>query len=189
MILIIGGARSGKSSFSEEKAKEYKKELDTNVLYIATSIPFDEGMKDRVKKHQESRPSTWRTIEQYKNFKSIVDTKEFKECDVILLDCMTLMVSNILLEYNGDFDEISREEIDALEKDIIKEVDEVIRVCNLDNKRFIVVSNEVGLGLVPAYRLGSIFRDIAGRVNQRIAKESTDVYLMTAGIPLKIKGN
>lgn len=187
MILVIGGARSGKSSFSEERASELQNKLDTNVLYIATSIPFDEGMKDRVKKHRESRPSSWFTVEQYKTFNTLKDTTEFKESNVILLDCITLMISNILLEYPGDFDKISVADIDSLEKNILKEVDEVISTCNIDNKEFIVVSNEVGLGLVPPYKLGSIFRDIAGRINQRIAKKSTEVYLLTAGIPLKIK--
>ncbi len=187
MILVIGGARSGKSSFSEEKAQELQKLHNSNVLYIASSIPFDDDMKDRVKKHKEQRPKSWYTLEEYKNFQLLYKKEEFLNSKVILLDCLTLMISNILLEYNGDFDKIPRSEIDKLEKDIIEEILKLINVCNEHNKELIIVSNEVGLGLVPPYRLGSIFRDIAGRANQLVAKMSNDVYLLTAGIPLKIK--
>lgn len=187
MRLILGGARSGKSSFAEQLAKDLRVDLKTNVAYIATSIAFDDGMKDRIKKHRESRPADWYTIEQYKNFKEIEKREEFTNSNVILLDCMTLMVSNLLLEYQGDFDKITTDEIDQLEKYIIEQVDELLSVCNIEEKEFIVVSNEVGLGLVPSYKLGSIFRDIAGRINQRLAKEAKEVYLLTAGIPLKLK--
>lgn len=187
MRLILGGARSGKSSFAEQLAKDLRADLKTNVAYIATSIAFDDGMKDRIKKHRESRPADWYTIEQYKNFKEIENREEFINSNVILLDCMTLMISNLLLEYQGDFDKITPNEIDQLEKYIIEQVDELLAVCNIEDKEFIVVSNEVGLGLVPSYKLGSIFRDIAGRINQRLAKEAKEVYLLTAGIPLKLK--
>ena len=187
IILVIGGARSGKSSFSEEKAQELQKLHNSNVLYIASSIPFDDDMKDRVKKHKEQRPKSWYTLEEYKNFQLLYKKEEFLNSKVILLDCLTLMISNILLEYNGDFDKIPRSEIDKLEKNIIEEILKLINVCNEHNKELIIVSNEVGLGLVPPYRLGSIFRDIAGRANQLVAKMSNDVYLLTAGIPLKIK--
>lgn len=187
MILVIGGARSGKSSFAEEKAKKIQEVLDSNILYLATSIPFDEGMKDRIKKHRASRPSDWLTIEQYKNFNNLVEKDEFRSSSIILLDCLTLMISNILLEYKGDFDKISMEEIDELENEIQIEVDNLVKLCNEHGKELIVVSNEVGLGLVPPYKLGSIFRDISGKTNQFIAKYSKEVFLLTAGIPLKIK--
>lgn len=187
MILVIGGARSGKSSFSEEKARELQNLHNSNVLYIASSIPFDDDMKDRVKKHKEQRPKSWYTLEEYKNFQLLYNKEEFLNSKVILLDCLTLMISNILLEYNGDFDKVPRNEIDELEKNIIEEILKLINICNEHNKELIIVSNEVGLGLVPPYRLGSIFRDISGRANQLVAKMSKDVYLITAGIPLKIK--
>lgn len=183
MIVVTGGARSGKSSFAENYVKEISK-VD-EVLYIATSIAFDEGMKSRIKKHRESRPSEWETLEQYKNFELLKDNKLFNEKKVILLDCMTLLVSNLLLEYEGDFDKITEDEINKLEEIIDNEVTHLLEVTK--EKEIIIVTNEVGMGLVPAYKMGSVFRDIAGRINQKIAREAKDVYFIVSGIPMKIK--
>lgn len=182
IILITGGARSGKSSLAETKAKE----LGEKVVYIATAIAFDEGMKDRISKHRASRPDTWTTIEKYRDFYTL-ENEDFLESDLILLDCMTLMVSNVLLESEIDFDNCSMEEVDCIEKSIFKEVEELLEIVYKHKKKLIIVTNEVGMGLVPSYRLGSIFRDIAGRVNQYLAKQADEVYLTVSGIPLKIK--
>lgn len=187
MILVIGGARSGKSSFAEEKAKALQEKNGGNVLYIATSIAFDDDMKFRVAKHKEARPSSWPTLEQYKSFVGIGNDERFISSNTVMVDCMTLMVSNLLLERDVDYDTIKHEIISEIEKEIVKEVDQLIEVCREAKKQLIIVSNEVGLGVVPPYRLGNIFRDIAGRVNQKIAREAEEVYLLTAGIPLKIK--
>lgn len=183
IILVTGGARSGKSSFAEAKAKEFGEK----VVYIATAIAFDEGMQDRISKHRASRPSSWATIEIYKGFNNLEKKKEFIEADLALLDCMTLMVSNILLESGLDFDECSMEEVDHIEKKIFNEVKELLSVIGRYEKKIIIVTNEVGMGLVPSYRLGNIFRDIAGRVNQFLAKQAQEVYFTVSGIPLKIK--
>ncbi|MGL4345045.1 MAG: bifunctional adenosylcobinamide kinase/adenosylcobinamide-phosphate guanylyltransferase [Cellulosilyticaceae bacterium] len=187
MILVIGGARSGKSTFAEEKSKQYQEQRGGNVLYIATSIAFDDDMKFRIAKHREARPSTWETLEQYKSFEDIFEDRGFEACQTVLVDCMTLMVSNLLLEQPVDFDTIGYDEISQIEQMIVKEVKGLISVCKQYDKQLIVVSNEVGFGVVPPYRLGSIFRDIAGRINQKIARDSEEVYLLTAGIPMKIK--
>ncbi|MBU5678080.1 bifunctional adenosylcobinamide kinase/adenosylcobinamide-phosphate guanylyltransferase [Alkaliphilus sp. MSJ-5] len=183
LILITGGARSGKSTLAEKKALE----LGENVVYIATAIAFDEGMKDRIKKHRLDRPKNWATVERYKDFSAIVEDESFKASDLILLDCMTLMVTNLMLESNLDFDNCSMEEVDRLEKDIFKEVDELLNIIMDNNKTAIIVTNEVGMGLVPSYRMGNIFRDIAGRVNQYIANKSKEVYFTVSGIEIKIK--
>lgn len=180
-ILVTGGARSGKSTLGEEKTKE----LGSKIAYIATSIAFDEGMMDRIKKHRESRPKEWTTIERYRDFNKISRDSDFIDCDTFLLDCMTLMVSNLLLESSLDFDKCGVEEIDKLEEDIFKEVDALLEI--LEDKNLIIVTNEVGMGLVPSYRLGSIFRDIAGRVNQYLAKKADEVYFTVSGIPMRIK--
>jgi len=183
LILITGGARSGKSTLGEKKASE----LGNKVVYIATAIAFDEGMKNRIKKHRLGRPKDWATIEKYKNFTDIIEDNNFKVSDLILLDCMTLMVSNLMLESNLDFDNCSMEEIDKLEKQIFNEIDELLNIISNTNKTAIIVTNEVGMGLVPSYRMGSIFRDIAGRVNQYIASISNEVYFTVSGIEIKIK--
>lgn len=187
MIFVIGGARSGKSSFSEQKASDIQEAIGGNVLYVATSIAFDADMKYRVAKHQEARPSTWLTLEQYKGFNTLHEVDSFNACDTVLLDCMTLMVSNILLEQEVDFDTVCYDQISDIEKKIVGEVEQFLQVCQKHNKQLIIVANEVGLGVVPPYRLGNIFRDIAGRVNQRIAREAEEVYLLTAGISMQIK--
>lgn len=187
MLLILGGARSGKSSFAEEKARTFALDKKGDVLYIATAIAFDEDMKDRIKKHQESRPRNWHTLEQFSGFKGLEDHEAFKASDIILIDCMTLMVSNLLLQYEVDFDKIDRGAIDKIEQSITKEVQELVEVCERHNKTLIAVSNEVGLGVVPAYRLGNIFRDIAGRINQNLARMSEEVYFLVSGIPMKLK--
>ncbi len=181
--LITGGARSGKSRLAEE----YAKDSSGKVVYIATAIPFDEGMKDRIKKHKLSRPDDWKTIEKFKDFKDLSKNPAFLECDIIILDCITLMVSNLMLESGLDFDNCSLEEVDSLETDIFKEIEGLLAVVDLHNKEITLVTNEVGMGLVPPYRLGNIFRDIAGRVNQYLAQEAQEVYFMVSGIPTKIK--
>lgn len=183
LILITGGARSGKSTLAEKKALEFGK----NVVYIATAIAFDEGMKDRIKKHKSDRPSDWMTIEKYKNFKTIAEDTSFKSCDLVLLDCITLMVSNLMLDSNLDFDNCSMEEIHKLEKEIHKEVENLLNVIIDNNKKAIFVTNEVGMGLVPSYRMGSIFRDIAGRINQYLASKANEVYFTVSGIEMKVK--
>ena len=187
MIFIIGGARSGKSSFAEKKAVEFQETIQGNVVYLATSIVFDEDTKNRVEMHQSSRPSNWNTIEQYKSFQSLQEHENFMGNKIILLDCLTLMITNLLLEAEEDFETVSNERIKDIERNIKEEIERLITICQSHNKTLLVVSNEVGFGIVPAYRLGSIFRDIAGRMNQYIASLAEEVYLITAGIPLKIK--
>ena len=182
MILVTGGARSGKSTFAEKKAEEFKVKLDSNVMYVATSIGFDAEMKDRINKHKESRNNQWITLEKYRGFDKSDDNEK---CEVILLDCLTLMISNIILESGYDFDKITPKEVDKLEESVEAEIKEFIG--SFTGKEVIIVSNEVGLGIVPAYKLGAIFRDIAGRMNQMIARLSDAVYLLVAGIEIRVK--
>lgn len=181
LILVTGGARSGKSTLAEKKTGE----IGNKIGYIATSIAFDDGMKDRIRKHRKSRPEEWITIERYKNFRELYTKEELHSIDTFLLDCMTLMVSNLLLESNIDFDSCSMEEVDRIEGEIFKEVDELLNI--MEDKQLIIVTNEVGMGLVPSYKLGNIFRDMAGRVNQYLAHRADEVYFTVSGIPMKIK--
>ena len=183
IVLVTGGARSGKSTYAEKLAKE----ADGRVLYIATSIPFDDEMKDRVKKHKERRPSTWHTFEGYRNLKQVFYNKEI-EFDAILLDCITIMVTNLMFEIAGDnLDDLNNEAIDTMENEILKEVADFICEAEKSSKTIIIVTNEIGSGIVPEYKMARIFRDIAGRVNQYIASRAQDVHLVVCGIPIKIK--
>ncbi|ERM91578.1 adenosylcobinamide kinase [Caldanaerobacter subterraneus subsp. yonseiensis KB-1] len=180
VILVTGGARSGKSEFAEKLAYERGKD---DVLYIATSLPIDEEMKERIKRHRERRPSSWETVEAYKGLDKEILKREKK---VVLIDCLTVMISNLLMEVDLTWENSTLEQIDEIEDRISQEVDKILIVSS--GVEIIIVTNEVGMGLVPEYKLGRIFRDIAGRMNKKVAEASKEVYLMISGIPVKIKG-
>lgn len=182
LIMITGGARSGKSELAEKIALQYG---EKDVLYIATSIPFDEEMKDRVKKHRERRPNEWETVETYKGIYKVISESNKK---VILLDCLTVMISNLLLEVDMTWDNIDSNVVDKIEENISYEIDNMIDAAKSYNGDVIVVTNEIGMGLVPEYKLGRIFRDIGGRMNKKVAYGADIVYLVVSGIPLGIKG-
>jgi adenosylcobinamide kinase / adenosylcobinamide-phosphate guanylyltransferase len=182
VVLITGGARSGKSTYAENKAIEYGQK----VMYIATSIPFDEEMQDRVRKHKERRSKDWLTYEAYKDLKRVYDNNACFE--VILLDCITVMVTNLLFDFaRGDFEALTNAEINTIEKSIMEEVEDFISAARVNSQTVIIVTNELGSGIVPEYKSGRVFRDIAGRVNQFIASSADEVYLTVCGIPIKIK--
>lgn len=182
-ILITGGARSGKSSYAEKLAKE----LGGRILYIATSIPFDDEMKSRVKKHRESRPSEWDTHEGYRGLGRVIAEKG-SGYSVILLDCITVMVTNLLLEHPGmDYENACYEDFEEVEKEIRKETEELLEGISRSEATVIMVTNELGSGIVPENLLGRVFRDIAGRVNQYVAERCDEVYVTICGLPLKLK--
>jgi adenosylcobinamide kinase/adenosylcobinamide-phosphate guanylyltransferase len=182
-ILVTGGARSGKSSYAEKLARE----LGGNILYIATSIPFDEEMKSRVKKHREARPSEWDTYEGYRGLGQVISEKG-GHYNGILLDCITVMVTNLLLEYSGiDYDNACYEDFAEAEKSIKEEVEKLLEGVRKSKATVIMVTNEVGSGIVPENLLGRVFRDIAGRMNQYIAERCDEVFITVCGLPLKLK--
>lgn len=183
LTLITGGARSGKSTFAENAVKEAGK--DKKIVYIATAIAFDDGMKDRIRRHREQRPAEWDTIERYKNYEKMKKDPSFQAADVILFDCLTVMVTNNMLECDVDYDNCTMEQVAEVEGKIKSEVEALLDVCR--DKELYVVTNEVGMGLVPSYKLGSYFRDIAGRMNQMTAERADAVFLTVSGIPVKIK--
>lgn len=183
VTFVIGGARSGKSTFAEEKAKEY----GNKVLYLATAIVTDQAMADRVKKHKEQRPKSWDTVEMYSNFEKLTKHKEFSECEVVLLDCITTLIGNFMFDSKIDFDSCSADEVNSLETRITMEVRSLIDVCNNNNKKLLIVSNETGMGVVPSYYMGNYFRDISGRINREISNSSDFMYFIFSGIPIKLK--
>jgi adenosylcobinamide kinase/adenosylcobinamide-phosphate guanylyltransferase len=179
---VLGGARSGKSSFAEEIVTKLG---GLDVIYLATSEVRDQEMAQRIKHHQSSRPSEWATIEEPKNIGEVL--ADLKQGAVVLLDCLTLLISNLLLaeqdlkEKEYDFRGAEKEE------EIITEVERIITVVKERGLTLVVVSNEVGQGLVPAYKLGRVYRDIVGRANQLVASQADGVYITYAGIPVEIK--
>ncbi len=182
IILITGGARSGKSTYAEKLAKEYGSE----VLYVATAIPFDDEMKHRIKKHREQRPENWETLEAYKDMDILLENK-CPSKKAVLLDCITVMITNIMFEVCPDFDKMVQEDLGAVEEAVNLQMDKLIASARLSGIPFIMVTNEIGMGIVPENQSARLFRDIQGRVNQKLAAIAKEVYLCVSGIPLKIK--
>ncbi|WP_089612696.1 bifunctional adenosylcobinamide kinase/adenosylcobinamide-phosphate guanylyltransferase [Dehalobacterium formicoaceticum] len=182
-ILVTGGARSGKSRFAEQ----FMRDLSGSVLYLATAKVTDEEMALRVKKHRESRPGEWDTIEAYQNLGEII-SKQGHRYQGILLDCITIMVTNLLFDVpEMQQEEISVDGAEKAEKMIMKEAADLMAGINASPATVVMVTNELGSGIVPEYPVARIFRDIAGRVNQYLASQADEVYLSVCGLPLRLK--
>lgn len=183
LILVTGGARSGKSQYAESLCRAQ----NNKTAYIATSIPFDEELKARVAKHREMRPSEWETFEIYEDIYKAIP-KIAKAYQTVILDCVTLMVNNLMFKENVDYDAIGTMEIDVLEASIKKQFAKLIEAVQKTELFFVIVTNEIGLCPVAANKLTRIYTDIIGRMNQFIAENSDEVYFVVSGIPMKIKG-
>lgn len=167
---VIGGCRSGKSSFALTRADRVK---GNTKVFIATSVPTDAEMKKRVKKHQQERGDHWHTVEEPVNLHDTINEYS-STADVILVDCLTLWASNLLFySYTPDQTETA-----------IKDLEDSLDRCKCP---VFLVSNEVGTGIVPENTLARQFRDLAGLVNQRMAKTVDRVVWMVAGIDVQIK--
>ena len=184
LILVTGGTRSGKSSFAEKLCREQNNE----TAYIATSVPFDDEMKDRVKKHQQMRPSQWKTYEIYEDVFNIIP-EIAKNHKTVILDCVTLMVNNLMFRENLDYDEMTTHEVGALEERIKKQFVRLIEAVKKTELYFVIVTNEIGLSPVSGNRLTRIYTDIIGRMNQLVAAACDEVYFVVSGIPMRIKGD
>ena len=184
LILVTGGARSGKSSFAEN----YIKSIDGKTLYIATAIAFDDEMKERIRKHQSVRPKNWDTYEGFEHLDQIIEEKD-SQYTSLLLDCVTLWVTNLLFKYlkTEDYDSLTQEEINKVEQDILTEVSKMIEMLKRTSIEAVLVTNELGSSLVPENKLGRIFRDIQGRINQQLGNTCDEVYLVVCGQSIKIK--
>jgi adenosylcobinamide kinase / adenosylcobinamide-phosphate guanylyltransferase len=179
LTFILGGARSGKSSHAQTLAHESGK----SVTFIATAQALDEDMANRIKKHQQDRPSGWFTREIQLDIAKSLKSEPI-QTDIVLLDCITLLVNNLFMPYVTE-DRVDEEQ--AL-KAMQTEIDSLLAYIHETKQDWIVISNEVGLGIVPAYQMGRAYRDILGWANQKLAKESDRVLFMVSGIPMIAKG-
>lgn len=168
ITFILGGARSGKSSQALKLAKEYKR-----IAFIATCEAKDVEMTERIAAHKSSRPRHWKTYEEPLNIEPVI-RKIGSQFDAIIIDCLTLLVSNLMHE-------------GYKQKDIEKYITKACASLKKIKANSIIVSNEVGLGIVPENKLGRDFRDIAGKANQIIAKNANKVFFMVSGIEWRIK--
>lgn len=180
LTLVTGGCRSGKSKYGENLLKH-----TDDVLYIATAIVTDDEMKHRVEKHKESRNKNWQTLESYKDLYKKIE--RFTE-RYIFLDCVTIMTTNLMFEITTNYDNISDDETDKICDSIKNEFTLFLEKCKELDKEVVLITNEVGWGLVPENKLSRIFRDIQGFINQHVANICDEVYLVCCGQGLKIKG-
>ncbi len=172
-ILITGGARSGKSRFAQKLAVE----AGGRVLFVATAEAKDEDMRLRIEAHRESRPRDWKTLEAPLGVSEIIG-QHAGETEIVVIDCITLLVANIMLQ---DVKKASAEEL------VLEEIEALTSQMDKLRATFILVTNEVGLGLVPDNELGRRYRDCLGQANQILAQRVDEVYLMMAGIPIRLK--
>lgn len=176
--LILGGARSGKSTYAEELATA----RGGKIVYIATAQALDEEMTTRIQRHKQNRPESWQTLEIPRGIGAALEERGI-EADVFLLDCVTLLVTNLVMEAtNAEFEP---DESLAMQK-VDEEIEALLAWIANSPADWIIVSNEVGMGLVPEYPLGRVYRDLLGRANRRLAQEAGEVYFMVAGIPVPV---
>ena len=183
LCLVLGGVRSGKSAFAEQLAGSLSVEADGRVLYLATGLPTDTEMEERIRRHQESRPPHWSTLEEPLELADRLG--QAMACagppSVVLIDSLDFWLTNMLLEF-GDQDN------QAMETATLGQLDRMLDLIAGATASFFLVSSEVGLSLVPTSSLGRRFQDLLGLVNQRVAAAADQVFLVVAGIPTQIKG-
>ncbi len=174
-ILILGGARSGKSALAERLAAA----RSTDVLFVATATADDAEMAERIARHRASRPAMWRTLEAPTGIaQAVAATKPAPE--IVVLDCVTLLVSNLLLQHEAAG-------LAAVQAAVEAEITALCALSLTEQTTWLVVSNEVGMGLVPPYPLGRAYRDLLGRANAQLAARADRAYLLVAGLPLDLK--
>ncbi len=171
LTLILGGARSGKSDFAQALAR---KRGGSAVLFVATAEARDDEMRARIQQHRAARPLEWSTLQAPRGVARALQS--VAPARVVLLDCVTLWVSNVLLAGEN-----------AAAKEMARELDELLEWFHAAPREMIVVSNEVGMSIVPDNPLGRAYRDLLGNVNQKLAAAASEVFLLVAGVPMEIK--
>jgi adenosylcobinamide kinase / adenosylcobinamide-phosphate guanylyltransferase len=158
-----------------------------SVVYIATATAGDDDMRDRIARHQAARPVTWQTIEEPLHIAEAVHRGAVL-ADIILLDCITVWLSNWLLRQD-ELSSIESTPSSVYSEGALQEIEALLREAQALNaqQRLLIVTNEVGLGIVPAFALGRVYRDVLGTVNRRLAQEAARVYLLVAGLAVDIK--
>jgi adenosylcobinamide kinase/adenosylcobinamide-phosphate guanylyltransferase len=170
VTLVLGGARSGKSRYAQQLAGE-----SSRVVFVATATISDEEMRVKIERHRADRPRDWTTVEEPLDLPRVLRERE-AESDLIMVDCLTLYAAN-LLDAEGENDGAIDRRIEAL-----------CETLQRTQCAIVLVSNEVGSGIVPEYPLGRRYRDLLGELNQRVAAIADDAVLMVAGLPLALKG-
>ncbi len=176
IVLVTGGARSGKSMFAER----YVAQGGRKVAYIATAQIYDEEMKERVQLHKSRRPANWVTFEAPYHA-DVALAQAVQSAEAVLFDCLTLYTSNLLLAEDAPTDREGRYQT------IVAAIDKLLTSAKQGDADVVFVSNEVGTGIVPDNALAREYRDVAGLVNQKIAKCADEVYLVVSGLAVELK--
>jgi adenosylcobinamide kinase/adenosylcobinamide-phosphate guanylyltransferase len=171
VTLVVGGVRSGKSRYAQQLA-----ERESRVIFVATAKASDDEMQRKIDRHREERPAEWITVEEPLELAQVL-TQRGQSCDVMVVDCLTIFAANLLEAEGDDRDAVDRR---------VEALCEALRSAGCS---VVLVSNEVGSGVVPAYPLGRRYRDLLGEINQSVARVADDVVLMVAGLPLALKGH
>jgi adenosylcobinamide kinase/adenosylcobinamide-phosphate guanylyltransferase len=168
ITLVLGGVRSGKSRYALTCAKNHER-----VAFVATAQAFDEEMAEKIRRHQAERSQSWRTIEEPIDLAGAIESAT-SECDLLLIDCLTVFAGNLI-------------GLDASESQM--RVARFLDALRGAKTSVVLVSNEVGSGVVPAYPSGRQFRDLLGELNQKVAAIADNVVILFAGLPLVLKGS
>jgi adenosylcobinamide kinase/adenosylcobinamide-phosphate guanylyltransferase len=176
-ILITGGARSGKSTLAQELGKK----AAGDVLFVATAEAGDPEMKRRIRSHKKSRPAGWKTLEVQTQIGSRI-FKDAGKAHMVIIDDITLLVMNVFTKCG------EKSSATVLDKAVTAEIKELVGCMERCQADFIIVTNEVGLGIIPNDIVSRLYRDLLGKANRMLAAYVNEVYFMVAGIPLKVKG-
>lgn len=176
IVLVTGGARSGKSTFAER----YAAQGGRKVAYIATAQIYDDEMQERVKLHQSRRPASWPTFEAPYHAEEAM-AQAVQCADAVLFDCLTLYTSNLLLAPDAPTDREERYQA------VLAAIDKLVASAKQSSVDVIFVTNEVGAGIVPENALAREYRDVAGLVNQKVARVADEVYLVVCGMAVELK--
>jgi len=181
MIVVTGGARSGKSAHVEGLvARHY-----SQVLYIATSTVTDDEMAARIARHRAQRPAHWRTLERYRDLGEAIH-QQVQPGEAVVIECITTLLANLLFDASGGADPDTLD-FAALEVALQQQIDDLIAACLATRAPVYIVTNELGMSITPENRLARHFVDIAGRANQKLAQAAEEVWLVVSGIGVKIK--
>ncbi len=186
MVLVLGGARSGKSEFAETLMDRIPQ---ARKGYIATSQILDEEMRYRVILHQKRRPASWRTFEVLHEAGPMMETV-LAASDAVLFDCITMYVNNLLMDHidHRRVETLGVTDLEHLQQVLLSDLDAIFSaVSSVDGKEIIFVSDELGMGIVPGNAMSRVYRDLVGLANQYVAARAEAVYLSVAGITIDLK--
>jgi adenosylcobinamide kinase/adenosylcobinamide-phosphate guanylyltransferase len=184
MILVTGGAKSGKSLFAEKLAAG----LSGNVVYVATAEVLDREMEGRVARHRARRTADWTTLEAPRDLGFALAALP-PSAGAVLVDCLTIWTSNRLLALGEPESAGWLDAVDDLQNTLCHELEALAELAHAGTRHLVVVTNEVGYGVVPDTPLGRVFRDLLGSVNQRAAGLADHVFLVVAGLATEVKGS